>query len=168
MVRRLQSRAVLRLLSRVSFLALGLSFFGCGPADGVLPTAPSEESGGPPSSNRVDPSGEGRVPEGTKSTDDAGVPLPPCDASETAALQKSFDAAHPADTDAVLVVRTACGPRFFTGGPSKYPATTLHRIASNTKMYVASLVLLLAEDGLVGLDAPASQWVEGVPGGDAI
>ncbi|HVH44677.1 MAG TPA: serine hydrolase domain-containing protein [Labilithrix sp.] len=149
-------------------LLLPVLLSSCGSSEVESSVEPSKTSDGTPPSNVPSVGSPATDGGGTSPVTEGGVPLPPCDDAETAALQKSFDAAHPSDTDAVLVVRTACGVRFFTSGPSKYPATTLHRIASNTKTYVASLVLLLAEDGVIGLDSPASQWVEGVPGGTAI
>ncbi|HVH44511.1 MAG TPA: serine hydrolase domain-containing protein [Labilithrix sp.] len=92
-----------------------------------------------------------------------------CDSKQTAELQAAFDSAAPEHIDAVAVVKDpSCGVRFFTRGPSKYSPEVLHVLASNIKTYVASLMLLLAEDGLFLLDDPISTWIDGVPGGDAI
>jgi len=97
------------------------------------------------------------------------APLPPCDDKETAALQTTLDGSHDVKrTDVVLSIKTACGIRFFSSGPSKLPATTLHRIASITKTHLASVVLELYADGLLSLSDPVSKWFANVPGGDAI
>ena len=42
------------------------------------------------------------------------------------------------------------------------------RIASNTKTFTATLVLLLAEEGLLGLDDHLEKYIQGVPYGDEI
>ena len=42
------------------------------------------------------------------------------------------------------------------------------RIASNTKTFVASVVLQLVDEGLVGLDDPIENYVSGIPNGDTI
>jgi len=42
------------------------------------------------------------------------------------------------------------------------------RIASNTKTFVATLVLQLADEGMLGLDDPLEQYIQGVPYGDEI
>lgn len=42
------------------------------------------------------------------------------------------------------------------------------RIASVTKMFLAAVVLQLAEEGKLSLDDPISKYVDGVPGGDKI
>jgi D-alanyl-D-alanine carboxypeptidase len=93
-----------------------------------------------------------------------------CDAAQTAAIQASFaDAAIPSDVGAVALVKDACGTRYFTrGAASDVPETALHLIGSATKTYVASLVLLLVEDGTLSLDDPVSRWIPDVPGGDAV
>lgn len=44
----------------------------------------------------------------------------------------------------------------------------LFRIGSITKSFVATLILMLGADGAVSLDSPVSDYVKGVPGGDAI
>jgi D-alanyl-D-alanine carboxypeptidase len=41
-------------------------------------------------------------------------------------------------------------------------------LASVTKMFVATLVLRIADQGRLSLDDPISRWVEGVPNGDRI
>lgn len=102
-------------------------------------------------------------------TADAGPPLPPCDDSETAAVQAALDTSHDAtNTDVVLTIKSPCGIRYFTSGPSQYPASTLQRIASITKTYVASLALELHDEGLLSLSDPISNWFDNVPGGDKI
>lgn len=126
------------------------------------------------SGDDTDTDGDGSSKPGTSdpsSRDDGGAPLPPCDEAKMSAVQASIDAVIPDTIDAVAFVKEACGERYFTHGPSKYPITTPHRIASNTKMYVASLILLLAEDGLLTLDDPIAKWAnepEKVPGGNAV
>src|SRR5690242_17219859 len=45
---------------------------------------------------------------------------------------------------------------------------THFRIASNTKTMTAALIVLLAQDGKLTLDAPISTYVPGVPDGDKI
>ena len=48
-------------------------------------------------------------------------------------------------------------------------ATDLHmRIGSNTKTFVVTSVLMLAEQGKLGLDDPIDRYVKGVPNGDRI
>jgi D-alanyl-D-alanine carboxypeptidase len=94
-----------------------------------------------------------------------------CDAAQTAAIQASFeDEAVPGEVGAVAMVKdAACGTRYFTRGASRdVPETALHLIGSATKTYVASLVLLLAEDGVLSLSDPVSTWIPDVPGGDAV
>ncbi|MEL6797576.1 MAG: serine hydrolase domain-containing protein, partial [Planctomycetota bacterium] len=53
---------------------------------------------------------------------------------------------------------------------TKEPMTLGHhfRVASITKPVVATVLLQLADEGQVSLDDAVSQYVEGVPGGDAI
>lgn len=94
----------------------------------------------------------------------------PCDAAQTAAIQTVFaDEAIPNDVGAVAVVKDACGSRYFTRGASQdLPETALHLIGSNTKTYIASLILLLVEDGRLSLSDPVTNWIPDVPGGDAV
>jgi D-alanyl-D-alanine carboxypeptidase len=109
---------------------------------------------------------------GCGSSDGAdGVESPPaCDAAQTMAIQAAFaDEAIPNDVGAVALVRDACGSRYFTRGASQdVPETALHLIGSNTKTYIASLILLLVEDGTLALSAPVTTWIPDVPGGDAV
>jgi D-alanyl-D-alanine carboxypeptidase len=96
---------------------------------------------------------------------------PPCDAAQTMAIQASFaDEAIPNDVGAVAVVKDAsCGSRYFTRGASTdVPETALHLIGSVTKTYIASLILLLVEDGRLSLTDPVTRWIADVPGGDAV
>lgn len=95
---------------------------------------------------------------------------PQCDAAQTAAIQASFaDAAIPDDVGAVALVKDACGTRYFTRGASRdVPETALHLIGSATKTYVASLILLLVDDGRLSLSDPVTRWIPDVPGGDAV
>jgi D-alanyl-D-alanine carboxypeptidase len=101
---------------------------------------------------------------------DGAQASPPCDAAQTAAIQASFaDAAIPGDVGAVALVKDACGTRYFTRGAAQdVPATALHLIGSATKTYIASLTLLLVEDGVLSLSDPVTRWIPDVPGGDAV
>lgn len=102
----------------------------------------------------------------------AEVEAPPtCDAAQTMAIQASFaDAAIPPEVGAVAMVKdAACGVRYFTRGASAdVPPSALHLIGSSTKTYIASLVLLLAEDRALSLSDPVTTWIPDVPGGDAV
>lgn len=93
-----------------------------------------------------------------------------CDAAQTAAIQASFDdATIPSVVGAVALVKDACGTRYFTRGASRDVAeTALHLVGSATKTYVASLVLLLVDDGQLALSDPVTRWIPDVPGGDAV
>ncbi len=93
-----------------------------------------------------------------------------CDAAQTAAIQASFaDGAIPTTVGAVALVKDACGTRYFTRGASRdVPETALHLVGSATKTYVASLVLLLVDDGQLALSDPVTRWIPDVPGGDAV
>ncbi|MEM1062152.1 MAG: serine hydrolase domain-containing protein [Planctomycetota bacterium] len=53
---------------------------------------------------------------------------------------------------------------------TREPLTIDHhmRIASVTKMFVGTAILLLADEGLLSLDDPISKYVDGVPRGDEI
>lgn len=99
-----------------------------------------------------------------------GASPPPCDTAQTRAIQASFaDDAIPGDVGAVALVKDACGTRYFTRGASRdVPETALHLIGSATKTYIASLVLLLVDDGRLSLSDPVTKWVPDVPGGDAV
>jgi D-alanyl-D-alanine carboxypeptidase len=99
-----------------------------------------------------------------------GAPPASCDAAQTAAIQASFaDDAIPSDVGAVALVKDACGTRYFTRGASQdVPETALHLIGSATKTYVASLILLLVDDGQIALSDPVTRWIPDVPGGDAV
>jgi D-alanyl-D-alanine carboxypeptidase len=100
----------------------------------------------------------------------AAPPPPACDAAQTTAIQASFsDEAIPSDVGAVALIKDACGLRYFTRGASQdVPETALHLVGSNTKTYIASLVLLLVGDGTLSLSDSVTQWVPDVPGGDAV
>ena len=98
----------------------------------------------------------------------ASQPAASCDPAETARLQTVLDRAHGAKSNAVVAVKTACGTRFFSSGPSKVGAKTLHRIGSVTKTYTAGVILTLAREGALSIDDKVSRWVAGVPSGDVI
>lgn len=101
---------------------------------------------------------------------DGGSPPPACDAAQTAAIQAAFaDEAIPSDVGAVALVRDACGSRYFTRGAARdLPRTALHLVGSNTKTYIASLILLLVDDGALALSDPVTTWIPDVPGGDTL
>lgn len=163
-VRHALARRSILTLAFVSLVALplGLTNVACGDSE---PNGVDEPVGARPTDG-TDASGTATAP---PATPDAGRTHPPCDAAQTAAIQARFDADAPNDVDALALVKDpSCGTRFFTRGPSKYPVDSLHLLASNTKTYVASLILLLAEDKLFSLDDSISKWIDKVPGGDAI
>lgn len=163
---------------RSRFLPSGTLFVACVSAatvacggSGASPVSDEASDAGSsnPTGSDGDPGSSGADGGKDRGASDATSPVPPCDPSETATLQYTLEHTAPEGADVVAVVRDeSCGERFFTAGPSRYPKTVLHRVASNTKTYVASVVLLLAEQGLLDLNAPVSQWIDGVPGGDAI
>jgi D-alanyl-D-alanine carboxypeptidase len=103
--------------------------------------------------------------DGSSSTNPPAVA---CDSAETARLQAALDRAHAPSTDVVAAVKTSCGVRFFSSGPSGVGVKGLHRIGSVTKTYVGALTLLLERDGLLRLDDRVSDWIAGVPNGQAI
>jgi D-alanyl-D-alanine carboxypeptidase len=54
-------------------------------------------------------------------------------------------------------------------GADSPPRADIHfRIASNTKTMTAAVIVLLAQEGKLGLDDPVSKYVPGVPDGDKI
>ncbi|WP_084523565.1 serine hydrolase domain-containing protein [Nocardia inohanensis] len=68
--------------------------------------------------------------------------------------------------DAVVQVDSGVGD---VGGNTAYPDNAQFRIASNTKTFVAAVVLQLAGEGRLELDAPIDRYLPGVvhgPGGD--
>lgn len=156
------------------FVPMALVLGACGGGIGLDGGADDDTTGldsgdttddGPGMMDPVDNSGS----DAGSSVPEAGEPVAPCDPSQTAAIQARLDADAPAGIDAVAFVKDpSCGERYFTRGPSHYPVTTPQVIASNTKMYVASLILLLADDGLLKLDDPIAKWLDKVPGGNAI
>lgn len=124
------------------------------------------------------PIGDGGTGTGTPKPADPGAesdggepPPPPCDTSQAPTIQAAFESADaaPIGINAVAIIRDrSCGERFFTRGPSQYQADVVHLVGSNTKTYVASLTLLLADDGVLSLDDSISKWIKGVPGGDVV
>lgn len=108
---------------------------------------------------------------GSSTGGDPGSPAS-CDEAQTAAIAASFadTSVIPGDVGAVALVKDAsCGTRYFTrGAASDVPQTALHLIGSATKTYVASLVLLLVDDGALALSDPVSRWIPDVPGGDTV
>ncbi|HEY8515318.1 MAG TPA: serine hydrolase domain-containing protein [Candidatus Binatia bacterium] len=93
-----------------------------------------------------------------------------CDPAQTAAIAAAFaDETVPYEVGAVAMVKDACGKRYFTRGASTdVPEDALHLVGSVTKTYIASLVLLLVEDGSLSLSDPVTRWIPDVPGGDAV
>lgn len=159
---------------RTVALSSTLFFGGCGGDEGQRSDDANDSTTPDDSNTPGDPSSD----PGTAPPSDGGAadppgqdepPPPPCDDAQAAVLQKSFDDAAPTNVDAVAFVKDlSCGERFFTRGPSKYPVTTAHMIASNSKTYIASLILTMVNDGLLKLDDPIATWIEKVPGGNAI
>lgn len=155
-----------RVISSVATASLGalLAVTACG-ASAEKPTSDDRELAPAPDGGEAAAVPAADTP---SSTADGGA-VPPCDSKQTAAIQARLDADAPAGIDAVALIKDpSCGVRFFSRGPSKIPRDALHLLASNTKTYLASLILLLAEDGVLTLDEPISRWIGNVPGGDAI
>lgn len=148
--------------------AASLALTACGASEGAAPNDDvATGDAGPGAPTTTPPSGTSN-----DAGQDAGEPPPPpCDETQAATIQAAFESttAAPAAVNAVAFVRDpSCGDRYFTRGPAKYPAETVQLLGSNTKTYVASAVLLLADDGVVSLDDPVAKYVPSVPGGDAV
>ena len=75
---------------------------------------------------------------------------------------------------AMVLLRTPQGEFIVSYGTSVLGDTippragTHFRIASNTKTMTAAVIMLLAQEGRLGLDDPVSKYVPGVPNGDNI
>ncbi|HXH34477.1 MAG TPA: serine hydrolase domain-containing protein [Plantibacter sp.] len=87
-------------------------------------------------------------------------------------MQSLVDAGYPAALASVTepdgtVVDIAVGTGDISTG-EKPPVDGEVRIASNTKMFVATLVLQLVEEGKVALDAPVDTYLPGLITGDGI
>lgn len=99
-------------------------------------------------------------------------PPPPCDDAQTAAIKASFEdeTVIPATSGAVALIKDpSCGYRYFARGESKdVPQKALHYIGSVTKTYIASLTLLLVDEGKLSLSDSVNQWISDVPGGAAV
>lgn len=164
---------------------VGLTTAGCGGGDDATDarSSPPGDTGGhvAPEAGPPDGASDAGVDTGASVADadtssdgaEGGVepPPPPCDPEQTKAIEDSFaDPAIPLDVGAVAMIQDpSCGRRYFTRGASKdVPETALHLIGSRTKTYIASLVLLLVEDGELSLSDPATKWIPNVPGGDAV
>ena len=116
--------------------------------------------------------------------DRAGATAPPASTAGSPALKPIDQAALQATVDtavrellvpgAVVVLRTPQGEFTVTSGTTTLGATippradTHFRIASNTKTMTAAVIVLLAQEGKLGLDDPVSKYVPGVPNGDGI
>lgn len=89
--------------------------------------------------------------------------------SQTDELQAAIDGAHGPKTDVVLAVKDPrCGVRFLSSGPGALPATTLHRIGSLTKTYVAAVILQMEAEGLLSTEDPIGRWLPSIPDGEHI
>ena len=67
--------------------------------------------------------------------------------------------------DGAPVVRKAYGLADLEQGIAATTATN-YRLASVTKQFTAAAILLLAEDGRLGLDDPVRRWLPSLPAGD--
>lgn len=154
----------------VGALLAASALTGCGPTENSA--SPAVEPGDDDAATT--PSATPPVTSTPSDDADAGEvepPPPPCDDAQTAAIQKSFDdEAIPAAIGAVAIVKDrSCGVRYFTRGASKdVPRGAVHLIGSATKTYVASTILLLAEEGKLSLTDSVTKWFPTVPGGDAV
>ena len=92
-------------------------------------------------------------------------------------VQKSLEALVADDKfpGALAAVRETGGPtRHYTAGAgdlktgTKVPVDGQVRIASNTKMFTATVVLQLVGEGRIGLDAPIEKYLPGLVRGDGI
>jgi CubicO group peptidase (beta-lactamase class C family) len=87
------------------------------------------------------------------------------------ALMHAYDGAVPGAAvlllhDGQTVIRRAYGLADLEQGAPVTPATNF-RLASVTKQFTAAAILLLAEDGLLGLDDPARNWLPSLPAASA-
>ena len=87
--------------------------------------------------------------------------------AEIDALMRAYDGAVPGASVVVLrdgetEVRRSYGLADLELGIAATPATN-YRLASLTKQFTAAAVLLLADDGLLSLDAPARAWLPSLP-----
>src|SRR5688572_17773592 len=87
--------------------------------------------------------------------------------AEIDALMRAYDGAVPGASVVVLrdgetEVRRSYGLADLELGIAATPATN-YRLASLTKQFTAAAVLLLADDGLLSLDAPARPWLRSLP-----
>ncbi|MCU1641294.1 MAG: hypothetical protein JWN03_1569 [Nocardia sp.] len=105
---------------------------------------------------------------------DSGARQPLSDAGR-ADLQRALDAAVGAGTPGVQVVVTEQGKEWTaTSGVGDiatgagFPAAARIRIGSNTKAFVATVMMQLVAAGTVDLDAPIERYLPGVVQGDGI
>jgi CubicO group peptidase (beta-lactamase class C family) len=87
--------------------------------------------------------------------------------SKVDGLMRAYQGAVPGASVLVLrdgeaVVRRAYGLAEVESGAAATPATN-YRLASVTKQFTATAILLLVEDGRLHLDHPASKWLPGLP-----
>jgi D-alanyl-D-alanine carboxypeptidase len=95
---------------------------------------------------------------------------------DRAALQNSVDttAKELMVPGAMVLLRTPQGEFIVSYGTTELGvaipprADTHFRIASNTKTMTSAVIMLLAQEGKIGLDDPVSKYVPGVPNGDNI
>jgi CubicO group peptidase (beta-lactamase class C family) len=83
------------------------------------------------------------------------------------ALMQAYDGAVPGAAVLLLhngqtVIRRGYGLADLEQGAPVTPATNF-RLASVTKQFTAAAILLLAEEGLLGLDHPARRWLPSLP-----
>jgi D-alanyl-D-alanine carboxypeptidase len=128
-----------------------------GPVDGASP--PSDAV-----------SDQGAVPDqgiGPDLAQDGGRPAACLD--QDAKLQAALDAARKSPNALLVIRNVACGTTvYISGRPSSASKTSLWRIASVTKTYVAATILTLVRDGKLALNDLLSKWVPGVPNTDGV
>lgn len=167
------SRATVFALAGVLAASSSLALVACG-TDSASPSNDAGGAGADAGPIANDPSEDPATPGGSTDAGDSGVvpPPPPCDDAQTAAIKAAFEdeTVIPATAGAVALIKDpSCGYRYFTRGESKnVKETALHLIGSVTKTYIASLTLLLVEEGKLSLSDSVTKWVADVPGGDAV
>ena len=171
-MRHLSSGRTALLWLLIPALAVGLSGCGDGDPDPGTP-ASSASTGAEGGSGGATSASSGGA--GGAGGHAGGGGAPDACALHGAAMQEALeegwqDAGTPG---AVLAVSTpACGLWLGAVGISTEDealrADQVMRIGSVTKTFVATAILQLVEEGQLALDDATSDWVEGVPGGEAI
>jgi D-alanyl-D-alanine carboxypeptidase len=166
------SKAERSIFVGVLLAASSLAQAGCGAPPDIGPSPVINGAGNEDPSTARSPSvPEASAPNGGANAGEVESPPPPCDDAQTAAIQKSFeDETIPAEIGAVAMIKDrSCGVRYFTRGASKgVSRDAVHLIGSATKTYVASTILLLAEEGKLSLNDSVKKWFPNAPGGDAV